>query len=242
VIPERFIRRKHKEDVQKAIMDSGLNLDDFVFRESHVHKNNLMSGIEITVLEHEPSESFFSFDYGGNNFDKLISKRKPGTDSPIETSRYFKNWQEQLDYLKEWLELVREEIEAVDWQEIRDRENKLLQSSTSISENSKFTDTEKAVIYSTLDEIHNLVVASLKAQELSDMERQARLDHIAEEVKYLKEGADRLGKKDWINTAIGAMVGIASNLVVSAEARLTVGKLLKGLVDYIIQSPNLLGY
>jgi hypothetical protein len=112
-MPELYklhIRERHKEDVKKAIIESGFDLDDFVFRDTEIQKVNHLSRFEITVLYHEPSDSFFTFDYGGEDFSKPISKRKPGINSPTEVKRYFKDWQEQLDYLKEWLGLVREEI------------------------------------------------------------------------------------------------------------------------------------
>lgn len=111
-------------------------------------------------------------------------------------------------------------------------------SVSATEENSQFSDTEKSVIFSRLEEIKQSLVTSLEEQELPAMERQAKLEHIASEIKYLKDGAERLGKKDWKNAVIGVIFGLISTLALSPEARLTIGKMLKGLVEYIIRHPH----
>jgi hypothetical protein len=145
--------------------------------------------------------------------------------------------------LNQWLDIIKEEIEAVNLQEVLSKEKQLLQTSIPASEeNDKFTEEEKKVISSKLDEIQSLLVKSLEEQKLPDTEYQAKLDQITAEIKYLKEGADRLDKKDWKNIAISTVVGLASTLALSSEARLTLATVVKSLFDFIVHSPNLLGY
>jgi hypothetical protein len=231
------LRPKHKSDVQKAIIDKGLDLADFAISDTRSQYNYKLT---ITTVRYELSDNYFTFDYAG---EKPYSVRKPGLNKLTETLENFSGWDKQFAYFKEWLHLLKEDLEAPDWQEVQKRERELLQTSIPASEeNDKFTEEEKKVISSKLEEIHSLLVKALEEQKLPDTEHQAKLNQITTEIKYLKEGADRLGKKDWKNTAISAILGLAMSLALSSEARLTLATVVKSLLDFIVHSQILLGF
>jgi len=227
-----LLRPRHTSDVQKAIIETGLDVAKFVWKQAS--GGDSQSPTAVSLLVYPEMDAHYKFDYWGTGNSKISAVRKPGLHLPQDRSLDLKTWEEQLAHFKEWLKLLKADIEAPNWLEILTKERELLESSISASdENERFTEEEKSIVSEQLDGIQELLVNALKEQNLPLEEHKTKLDLIAKEVLYLKEGADRLGKKDWKNTAISTFFGLISTVAFSSEARTTIINAVKNLVDYL---------
>lgn len=134
-----------------------------------------------------------------------ISLSRYGTDGVL--------WSDDTKIIvQEWLNNLKQEIEAPDLWELAHEENNLLDSvgKTSTLENTPFSEDEQLLISSKILEIGNFLI---NTQGLNVHQQQT----VKKQLEYLVDSSKRLGRKDWMNIGIGALFSLAMQLYLPAE-------------------------
>src|SRR6266511_2936530 len=105
------LTRTQRNEVLQAIQDVGLNHDDFFWREV---RSEFTGRPMFTVEEvvHRPTNYRFRFDVDedrGHHFANSV----PGPEGP-EFHINAGSWRNELVYAKQWVQGVKDEIEAID--------------------------------------------------------------------------------------------------------------------------------
>jgi hypothetical protein len=138
-----------------------------------------------------------------------------------------------LEFALRWLERVKTELEIPDlWEEIARQRGFLARSTSSDVEDTPFSRDEVRLIVSRLDQLLEDVVSTHDLEE-----EQVQL--LEEQIDYLKKAASRLGRKDWIMVAIGA-VSIISNYLLAPAASQDLFNALVNLIRDIVNIKLLL--
>jgi hypothetical protein len=119
-------------------------------------------------------------------------------------------WPDLLKRLRRWLAEVKDDIETPDlWAELQS-EREMLAAAPENVENVPFTAEERAELATQLREIKKYATRNHSLSENQVQALEARLE-------YLEEAAGRLGRLDWRNAAVGAMVTFAAEMIVAPE-------------------------
>jgi hypothetical protein len=119
---------------------------------------------------------------------------------------------------------VRKEVDAPDlWASVVG-EHALSDAASSTSDNRLFTLSERSLIAAQLEELESNVLAGQQFQA-----KQA--EFIEGQFAYLKDASERLGRKDWLNIALGTLVTI----IVSAAFAPDQAKALLGMAGTLFQ-------
>ncbi len=158
----------------------------------------------VSVLEHRETGYYCIF--GAHSI--AIS---PGLTRKVEHFSHEDKIQNKEDLCAKWLVLVKGELEAPDlWASIIG-ENRLSSAASSATlGNQPFSAAEQSLIVAKLDEIKGYLLASQQFDA-------GQAEYIEENFVYLRESSERLGRKDWLNALLGALVGQAISLALSPE-------------------------
>ena len=152
----------------------------------------------ISVLTHTPTGFEFVFDFDRARGIYYTSFR-PGHDRPYGRSRG-SNWRDTLIDVKTWAKYVAAEIEAPDlWAAIA--QEKALAASAASEENTPFTPEETSRLESAIDEIRRHLESVVEIQE-------GQAEYIKGQFEYLQGAIHRMGRRDWLHTAIGVLTTI----------------------------------
>jgi hypothetical protein len=143
---------------------------------------------------------------------------------------------EGIEYsFKDWLKLVDEYIEEMKtldlWTVLTDSlgtfDQKIMQSNTvfSVSEKDRISES-----------LHKLLNEVQREQILNSMQ----MESLEEEVGYLIEASGRLGRKDWLNAAIGALFGYIIQAALTSETARTLSHLASEAIKWITHNPSFL--
>jgi hypothetical protein len=170
----------------EAIQSIGLNPNEFEFEDS---------GTEV-LLKHKRSKSCFVI---GGNAGHYIGRYVvgDGVDWPYE--KY--SWEPVMERFSLWVKEVKDDLETPDlWAELQ-RDARLLGSvSAAASENTPFTSEEQKDIEQRLREVEAHVRDTYSLTE-SDF------NLLHKKIDYLVDASGRLGRIDWLNIFVGAIVG-----------------------------------
>jgi hypothetical protein len=175
-----------RNDVFEAVEAAGLNPREFDWDVS----------ADDICLRHVPSDASFVF---GGNYGAFVARYAVGDGPPWETESY--SWRSQMEKVKRWLSDVKRDVETPDlWAELLEQTKLLGAASDAALENTPFTSDERNEIARQLDQLKEYAAhtASVSSQQLAELD--TKLD-------YLREAGDRLGRKDWLNIAVGTMLG-----------------------------------
>jgi hypothetical protein len=132
---------------------------------------------------------------------------RPGRTAPEERN-FPGTWEQQVEYVKVWLECVKREYEAPDlWRQLQQGVAELPASG---GENTPFTPDERA-------QIERQLRAALEAVRRNHELTSGQLRALKEKVDDLIEAARRLGQLDWRSTFIGAMLEVALANALSSD-------------------------
>jgi hypothetical protein len=226
---KRIIREAHAVQVYKAIVEKGLEYTDFYFG------NELSNHIDsiISVLRYEPRGYYFTFDFYGDQ--GIWSRRSPGRDQMEENHNGFSSWKDQYKWCREWLDFVKEELEAPDiWTEFI--KSRTLPAATPFDPgaNTPFTEEEQDYLTTRLDEFKEAIIASVSGLQLPAADLESRIDQIESELSYIKQGLTRLGRIDWKNILIASLLGLIINVGCASDLRPHLFKFIWLIVDYAL--------
>jgi hypothetical protein len=152
----------------------------------------------VADLVHRPSGYYFEIIVRGGIWRVLY---EPGEHTP-RGGRGWGDWQGVVEEgFLEWLNHLRREVEARDvWSELRD-ESALLVDAPRFEQNTPFNLSEQVEIRLHLAEAKEIARAdpTLTAAQFAAVEQR---------LEYLADAVDRLGRVDWREAFVGALVGL----------------------------------
>ena len=104
-----------KFEIKKAIAEAGFAVSEFTFASVDSFK---MQSCNVPVVSHKKTGSAFAFDFEEHESSgrrQRYSVRRPGTESAMETIQA-QSWNEQMNHVREWLLLIRRELNPAGFQ------------------------------------------------------------------------------------------------------------------------------
>jgi hypothetical protein len=200
------LKKTEKSEIFLLVQESGLNPTDFTWTDE---RSNECEGIEavqfmISVLTHRPTEYFCEF--GGYRI-----QYSPGRQQRVQSERHHSSWADKRGAAQLWLAELRKEVDAPDlWASIGQEKALSTAAASADLDNRLFTAAEQSLIATKLDEIKAYL---LEGQQFAADQAEA----IEREFAYLKESAERMGRKDWLNILLGGLFGLAVTLALDPE-------------------------
>jgi len=220
------LRTGWKNELLDCVQEAGLSPLDFRWEEESSDQPNY--NYKVSVLSHCTSKFYFKFDRSKTG--GFIVKFSPGKYQLEGREGGIRNWAEAVVWFSNWLTYLKGEIAPDLWQQLQEYSpNESLVDTERIS-NTPFTYLEVERILSGLDRIQDEIESgfSLQEEELAFVERQ---------IEYLKDGAKRQGRKDWVHTSIGVVATIAVGLALSPEKTKLLWQFFRSCVAGLLQLP-----
>jgi hypothetical protein len=199
------LKRIETNEVLAQVEGVGLNPLEFEWLEDNSDEDidGEPVSFKSSTLWHRPTDYFCRF--GG--FRVQFS---PGPKWRVE-EHHGNNWETRRAAAQVWLEELQKEVDAPDlWATIGQEKALSTATSSASLDNRPFTAAEQSLIATNLGEI--------KAYLLEDQQFAADEAAIVErEFAYLKESAERMGRKDWLNILLGGLFGLAVTLALDPE-------------------------
>ena len=203
---KRLILKTQANEIFEAIVKIGLNPSDFQWQEDDSQSSEVALH-KVSKLVHQPTEYYFIFDY---HYARHYAKRSPGKDCAVE-SKLTENWIQQFHFAREWLNFLKQEVDAPNLWDALAQERGLVEAATaSETGNNPFTESEKKYIASQILEIGEYIKTSFNLSEKHIIFLQSRLE-------YLTQSAKRQGRRDWLHTAIGVLFTIIVGISLSPD-------------------------
>lgn len=202
----QLLLKSQRREVFITIQSVGLEPAEFKWEDiPSKHSSELI----VSRLVHTSSGGYYNFDFVKGS---PWCEYSPGEEKFIEES-YPGNWDLQLVYANKWLQYLKRELETPDlWATIVGESAMMFGTPVAGDEtNSLFTVTERERLSGCLEEIQAYLVS---ANDLTD----TRLAFVEERLRYLEGAASRMGRKDWINLAWGALINIVVGVALSPDA------------------------
>lgn len=236
--------RKHSNALQQFIKDAGL--DEQRFRS----KNEDIDGYKATRIYVGDSSLYFVIRtrYTGEarEFSLSLTQYQRAHPNPKYPYQGFGDWTsfaKATEMFTNWLKWHASDFLADQDEETSDQllpdlwaaPNSLLtlESDPEFEANRPFSKSEQQRIAETLDMLANTLHTDQVVNEEQVAELRQRLD-------YLVESSNRLGRKDWLLTAAGTIMGFTLQAGLSSEAAVHVLKLAGAVLKWITNVPVLL--
>ena len=213
--------RTQKNDVLKALETGGLAPDEFRWEWALMERvPGFVGAAEVPKLSHLTTGYHMTFDFReGELSDKRIYA-SPGTDSH-ETVFTVDDWRMAMRGVETWIKCVRREVEAPDlWAEVVSARESI-ETVIARVEPDAFSNDEKAVATDAIAEVREHVKKLAVSNGVG-------FRAVAEKLDHLEDAVERLGKRDWLYTAIGVLVTIVIG-VAPDDARAVFSKLWASL-------------
>ena len=121
------------------------------------------------------------------------------------------DWPRVLSEARGWFGDLRREIDAPDlWELASSQQRAWLGPVSDADEDRRFQQPEAKEIKKQLDEIEALLLKTFVKAERDRV-------YVRRELKYLRDGLDRLSRRDWKGIVVSTLIGIATNLAVDTE-------------------------
>jgi hypothetical protein len=200
-------------EVFHAVEAAGLRPQEFLWDDD---------GEEVIYFRHQSTDAYFVF---GGRPGNYVTRSVAGEYEGPELTQY--TWPAVMARVELWLYWLRHDIETPDlWDELRRQTEVLAGSWDRDLENTPFTIDERAAIAGLLDEFREnaRTTYSLSTSQLADLD--SKLD-------YLVNAADHLGRKDWKNACIGALIGYVLSVAFPPDAtRHIIMMLVNGITPF----------
>lgn len=148
----------------------------------------------------------------------------------LQEEKCFRSWGDVLSGFNHWLDCLDAQFQAPDLWATISGDTQLIRLAAD-QDNQPFTPDEQTQVKKALDEIKAYLI---KTHNLSG----DRLEAIERQLSYLEEASSRLGRKDWSVILIGSLLGMVSNLSLSADGTKDLfrfaGQIVKQLLGTIL--------
>ncbi len=202
-------RKRQRNDIFEHLESVGVNLDGYKLLDPS-HQLVLDQGVAQVTVRHDATSSYFTFWPAAlAEYDWRVQGEVGGA---TWTRTALESWKDLMRQLIFWAEEVKYEMEHPDlWTELERVPEILAAAQGQDAGNTPFTPAEQAEIASSLDQAKEFVHrddAGLTTTQMAAIEQ--RLDEI-------KEASKRVGRKDWVMLANGALLSLIVNDVVPAS-------------------------
>ena len=224
---DKLLLKSQKNEALAAIKRFRLNPIQFRWEiEGSTHRSDWY----VHCIYYEGSRFYFKFDYENNPRGLRLSEFSPGEDR-IKQFEPAGDWDKQLGDLIKWLGYLKREVNAPDpWEQLGEYSpGETFIGTTEIS-NVPFSYSEAENIIGSLDKLAAQIQKNFNLQG-------EQLSFVKREIDYLKDAAKRQGRKDWMHTSIGVMVGIAVNLALSPEKAKLLWDMVRSCFAHILPLP-----
>jgi hypothetical protein len=213
--PSPQLQKWKKNKIFEAIQGVGLDPREFEFKESDAEVR----------LKHKWSTSYFIF--GGDAGD-YVGRYVVGDDPEWPYQVY--SWEALITRVSDWLGAVKRDLDTPDlWAQLKGEAELLGGASIGANENSPFTPEEQKHIERRLQELKARVT---RTYSLSEPE----MEILNAKIDYVVDAATRLGRIDWRNAVVGAILGYIITAGLPPESARSIfqilSALLKGLSHY----------
>jgi hypothetical protein len=221
--------KTQKNEILNIIMDYGLDPIEFEWEELERSQGYPIGEETFHRLIHKPSGYSALF---GQNFLSY----SPGPESPTETEHRL-DWGGKRSAVYRWLTYLKREVEAPDLWASLSQEQALLSLEPAEATNTSFTPDEQRQVKQAIEEIRIYITTTytLESEPLARINR--KLD-------YLIDASTRLGRIDWKNLFVGALISLALQQLPSSgpgvrELIAAAGHLLRHVLGSVLAPPLL---
>jgi hypothetical protein len=196
-----MLQKFQRNQIFKAIQAVGLDAGQF----------DLIDSESEARIKHKWSESYFTVSRKSGYYvgQYLVGDGAVWPYSPC-------SWQLLMPRVRTWLEEVKRDLDTPDlWAELLREADLLGVGSSVVTENTPFTPDEQREIAQRLDEAVKYV---RETQSFS----KAQIQALEEKLDYLVDASARLGRKDWLNTFIGVILGFVLTAALAPESARTI--------------------
>jgi len=183
--------------------------------------------VDASQLIHKATDYFFTF-------GPLSVTFSPGERIRTETYEHMQSWQTKHSLFMTWLTRLRVEVDAPDLWAMAATERELVEAGQSAElDNKPFSRDEKKAISTKLDELKKILLES------QNVDRQ-RAELVEQQLRYLKEASNRVGRKDWIILVLGTLIPLGMNVLTDDQKRTQLLKTASDAFRWIWASSHLL--
>ena len=209
------LKKWQRNEIFDAVRERGLSPEQFGWD----------VGADESTLRHQPSGAYFVF--GGDSGD--YTSRYVAGDSPLE-ERTGLNQYRLMEQVNFWLMAIKMDVEMPDlWAQVQGEAE--LFRAISDATNTPLTPAEQHEIARQLRELADHIGRTYTLSE-----PQTRL--LEERVEYLTDATTRVGRKDWLFMAGGAMLSYVLEAALPPDAaRDVVGEVLRSIWHILGQGP-----
>lgn len=228
------LKQTERSEVFHLVTSAGFDPADFGWedkRDFESFRSSIGGGDEVavSVLRHNPTGYYLRFGAFANEFSPGVNKR-------INHDKHDGTWKDRIRSLATWLNELRREVEAPDLWASVGQERALANAAASEGvDNNSFNPSEKQLISASLNEIRS----TLLSMRQFDSRQTAIIDS---QFKHLDEAAQRMGRKDWLMLAFGAMVTMIVALSLTPEQGNGLLRLAGSLLHQLWEGMLALGY
>jgi len=141
------------------------------------------------------------------------------------------SWAEQRTHLVKWLTNLKREVQTPDlWEQLKQYSLQDAVVDTTRGSNAPLSSIEKDRVVRALDEFQAKITQSLDLNT-------NQIAFVTKQMQYLKEGAKKHGRIDWINISIGVMANIAVMLALEPEKAKLLWDLVRSCFAGILSLP-----
>jgi hypothetical protein len=201
-----LVLHTHKNLIFEEVRKTALNTPEFEWQEDYSYCTG--GNFIVSKLVHKPTGYYFLFDYSSNH--KHWAVFSPGVNQSMQ-SEYPGDWSGQWGYVLKWLAQLKLELESPDlWGTIAQEKTLTDVVAHSNDSNEKFKPKEIQMISQQVEEIRQYILTTIPLTE-------EHKEFTEKSFNYLKDSAKRLGRKDWLLLATGALINIIINTHMTSE-------------------------
>lgn len=219
-----LILRSHANDVFNAVRAAGLDPTDFVWE---ITSSSNRSEDQVSILRHRSTGAYFTFDFAYG--DEHRCQYYPGGEGPFPRKESTTTWLGQLEAVKSWLSIVAKEAAPDLWATAAGEPNLTASAMDDTEDNTLFSEDERVRISQSLNEI-------LDYMRTAHQLEQHQLAAIEGRLRYLQQASERLGRKDWINMAIGVLTSIVVQVALPQDAARDLLRFAAKVLEWVIRS------
>ena len=200
------LKRSEKNAVLNFVTEGGLDPLAFQWSEKKRWETFGLEGVQVmvSILTHGSTGYYIVFGAASVEYS-------PGHQKKVEWHEHYNEWASKGETCRLWIKVLRKELDAPDlWASIGQEKALSTAASSAHLDNRPFTAAEQTLIAAKLDEIKGYI---LEEQQLTADQGET----VERELAYLWESSERLGRKDWLNVLLGALVSLAIGLALDSE-------------------------